>query len=95
MFTTTVWEIILLFSFVFSFTYIWLTKPVPNQYNHSSTIQLILSVVLTFPDLRTNLGQYNVIITNRTDDQNYKNKPQVVITQNYPFELLSERERNQ
>lgn len=37
------------------------------------------------PDLRSNCGQYNIIITKTNNSQRYRNKTQFVIQTNYPL----------
>lgn len=37
-----------------------------------------------FPDLSNNFTEYDVTVADRNGGQNYKNKTQVVINENYP-----------
>lgn len=49
------------------------------------------NIAWLIPDLRSNCGEYNIIITKTNNSQRYRNKTQFVIKTNYPLKNKGEK----
>lgn len=59
--------------------------PVHNCLLSLAPLNFVVATTTVFPDLSIYFGEYNVIISDKNDGKNYKNKTQVIINWNNPL----------
>lgn len=80
------WVIALVFAFIF--------QPVWLSTTHVSwPVEANFSDVAMLPNLSNYLGEFNVILTDRTDGKSYENKTQVIINQSFSLKSTTPRGR--